>query len=88
MLLGRTPGVRVVGRTARHTMFAPRPERQVCQLVMLALLTSGLAWVAHCADNGLLRRLLEVQLAVNLIDLRSSPSFDVASLARCASALS
>jgi hypothetical protein len=55
---------------------------------MLALLTSGLAWVAHSADNGLLRQLLEVKLAVNLIDLRSSPSFDVASLARCASALS
>ncbi len=88
MLLGRTPGVRVVGRTARHAMFTPRPERQVCQLVMLALLTSGLAWVAHCADDGLLGRLLEVQLTVNLIDLRSSPSFDVASLSRCASAQS
>ena len=72
----------------RYAMLAPRPERQVGQLVMVSLVTGGLSWVAHCADNGLLRRLLEVQLAVNLIDLRSSPSFDVAPLARCASALS
>ena len=83
MLVGRPPGVWVVGRTARYTVFAPWPERQVGHLVTVSLVTGGLPRVAHCADNGLLGRLVEVR-RVNLHDPRGfrNPSFDFALFAR------
>jgi hypothetical protein len=73
-------------------MLAPRPERQVGQLVTVSLVTGGLSWVAHCADDGLLGRLVEVGLrqlcrsswltcSVCRVGFRS-PSFDLAFLAR------